>query len=237
MTDNGDPTNNDAPGSMGASPAATPSPENDLRDYSATHILPDGTTILIRAIRRDDKPRFRAAFANLERDSIYRRFMSYKKELTDADFEHATEVDFDRVVALVATVGSGDAEAIIAGARYVSDPGPAPHCNAEIAFLVEEDYQGQGIAGRLLDHLVRIACAKGLSQLYAEVLANNRPMLTVFERSGLPMQRTQVQDVIHVTRRWNGESVSQSGLRRPGVPQSIRQDVIYSLEVAWHGRR
>jgi RimJ/RimL family protein N-acetyltransferase len=199
MTDNGDRTNNDAPGSIGDSPAATPSPENDLQDYSATHVLPNGTTILIRAVRPDDKPRFRAAFANLERNSIYTRFLGYKKELTDAELEHATDVDFDRVVALVATVGSGDAEAIIAGARYVSDPSSAPHCNAEIAFLVEEDYQGQGIARCLLDHLVRIACAKGLSQLYAEVLANNRPMLTVFERSGLPMRKTQCQDVIHVT--------------------------------------
>src|SRR5690349_19638852 len=125
--------------------------------------------------------------------------LSHKKELTDADLEHATEVDLDRVVALVATVGLGDAEAIIAGARYVSDPGPAPHCNAEIAFLVEEDYQGRGIARCLLDHLVRIACAKGLSQLHADVLANNRPMLTVFERSGLPIRKTQFQDVIHVT--------------------------------------
>jgi len=199
MTDNGDRTNNDAPGSIGGLPAAAPSPDNDLRDYSATHVLPNGTTILIRAVRPDDKPRFRAAFANLERNSIYRRFLGYKKELTEAELGHATDVDFDRVVALVATVGSGDAEAIIAGARYVSDPGPAPHCNAEIAFLVEEDYQGQGIAGCLLNHLVRIACAKGLSQLYADVLANNRLMLTVFEHSGLPMRRTQVQDVIHVT--------------------------------------
>jgi GNAT superfamily N-acetyltransferase len=199
MTDNGDHTNKDALGSIGDSPAAMPSPEDDLRNYSAVSVLPDGTTILIRAVRPDDKPRFRAAFANLERNSIYRRFLGYKKELTDADLEHATEVDFDRAVALVATAGSGDAEAIIAGARYVSDPGPAPHCNAEIAFLVEEDYQGQGIAGCLLDHLVRIACAKGLSQLYADVLANNRPMLTVFERSGLPMRKTQFQDVIHVT--------------------------------------
>jgi len=199
MTDNGDHTNKDAFGSIGGSPAATPSPEDDLRDYSATHVLSGGTTILIRAVRPDDKPRFQAAFANLERDSIYRRFLSYKKELTDADLEHATGVDFDRVVALVATVGAGGAEAIIAGARYVSDPGPAPHCNAEIAFLVEEDYQGQGIAGCLLDHLVRIAGAKGLSQLCADVLANNRPMLTVFERSGLPMRKTQFQDVIHIT--------------------------------------
>ena len=41
------------------------------------------------------------------------------------------------------------------------NPGSAPHLRAEIAFLVEEDYQGQGIARCLLDHLVRIACARG----------------------------------------------------------------------------
>jgi GNAT superfamily N-acetyltransferase len=155
--------------------------------------------MLIRAARPDGKGRFRTAFANLEPGSIYRRFMSYKKELTDAALEHATNVDFDRVVALVATVGSKDAEAIVAGARYVPDPSPAPHCGAEVAFLVEEEHRGQGIAGCLLDHLVRIACAKGLSQLYADVLANNRPMLTVFERSGLPMRKTQFQDVLHIT--------------------------------------
>ena len=95
--------------------------ENDLRNYSATHVLSNGTTILIRAVRPDDRPRFRAAFASLDRNSIYKRFLGYKKELTDAELEHATEVDFDRVVALVATVGSGDAETIIAGARYVSE--------------------------------------------------------------------------------------------------------------------
>jgi RimJ/RimL family protein N-acetyltransferase len=199
MTGNRDYTSNDAPGSAGGSPVAMTSPEIDLRDCSVMHVLTDGTTIRIRPVRPDDKPRFRDAFANLERGSIYRRFLSYKKELTDADLEHATEVDFDRVVALIATVGSGDAETIIAGARYVSEPGPDSHCNAEIAFLVEEDYQRRGIAGCLLDRLVRIACAKGLSQLHADVLANNRPMLTVFERSGLPMRKTQFQEVIHIT--------------------------------------
>jgi RimJ/RimL family protein N-acetyltransferase len=199
MTNNGDRTNNDTPDSICASPVAMQSARRDLRNYSATQVLANGTTILIRAVRPDDKPRFRTAFASLDRDSIYKRFLSYKKELTDADLEHATDVDFDRVVALVATVGSGDTETIIAGARYVSDPGPAPHSQAEIAFLVEEDYQGQGIAGCLLDHLVRIARARGLSHFYAEVFANNRPMLSVFERRGLPMQKRQCQDVIHVT--------------------------------------
>jgi GNAT superfamily N-acetyltransferase len=143
--------------------------------------------------------RFRTAFHNLDRESIYTRFMGYKKDLTEAELDQATNVDFDRVVALVATVGSGDSEAIIAGARYVTDGGPAPHSDAEIAFLVEEDYQAQGIASYNLGHLVRIARAKGLSQFHADVLANNRAMLSVFERSGLPMEKRQFQDVIHVT--------------------------------------
>jgi GNAT superfamily N-acetyltransferase len=64
---------------------------------------------------------------------------------------------------------------------------------------VEEDYQGQGIASCLLGHLIRIARAKGRSRFCADVLANNRAMLSVFERSGLPMQKRQFQDVIHVT--------------------------------------
>jgi RimJ/RimL family protein N-acetyltransferase len=194
----GDRISKELPSSVDNSPAKLRTGEN-LQNYSATHVLRNGTAILIRAVRSGDKVLFRTAFHNLNRDSVYMRFMGYKKDLTEAELEQATNVDFDRVVALVATVGSGDAETIIAGARYVADAGPAPYRHAEIAFLVEEDYQGQGIASCQLDHLVRIARVKGLSRFYAEVLANNRAMLTVFERSGLPMQKKQFQDVIHVT--------------------------------------
>ena len=198
MTGSGDRISKELPGSTG-NPPAKPHTDESLRNYSATHVLRNGTAILIRAVQSGDKMLFRAAFHNMDRDSIYTRFMGFKKDLTEAELEQATNVDFDRVVALVATVGSGDSETIIAGARYVADAGPAPHSHAEIAFLVEEDYQGQGIARCLLGHFIRIARAKGLSRFYADVLAHNRAMLTVFERSGLPMQKKQFQDVIHVT--------------------------------------
>jgi GNAT superfamily N-acetyltransferase len=198
MTASGDRISNERPGSIGNSPAK-PRTDGSPRNYSATHVLRNGTAILIRAVRSGDKMLFRTAFHNLDRDSIYTRFMGFKKDLTEAELEQATNVDFDRVVALVATVGSGDAETIIAGARYVTDAGPAPHSHAEIAFLVEEDSQGQGIASYLLGHLIRIARAKRLSRFYADVLANNRAMLIVLGRSGLPMQKKQFQDVIHVT--------------------------------------
>jgi GNAT superfamily N-acetyltransferase len=169
----------------------------DLRNFLVTQVLPNGRAISIRAIQPDDKERMRAAFANLESRSVYMRFFGYKKELTDAELEQATEVDFDQVVALVATIGSGGAEVIIAGARYVRGAGPASS-GAEVAFVVEEDYQRQGIASCLLGHLISIARRKGLSYLEADVLASNGSMLAVFARSGLPLRQHQAGGVIHV---------------------------------------
>ena len=75
-----------------------------------------------------------------------------------------------------------------------------------MAFTVEEDYHGQGIAGRLLAHLVDIARGKGLLRFEADVLANNRPMLAVFARSGLPMQRQSSEGVVHVTLRLDAKA-------------------------------
>ena len=57
---------------------------------------------------------------------------------------------------------------------------------AEVALSVEEDYHGQGIATRILNHLVRIAREKGVDQFEAEVLPGNTSMLAVFSRIGLP---------------------------------------------------
>jgi GNAT superfamily N-acetyltransferase len=100
---------------------------------------------------------------------------------------------------LVVTIGQGEGETIIGGARYIVHEDANGEKGAEIAFTVEEDYQGQGIASSLLRHLIQIARAKGLARLDAEVLASNRSMLAVFSRSGLPMKTERLDDVVLVT--------------------------------------
>ena len=67
-----------------------------------------------------------------------------------------------------------------------------------MAFTVEEDYQGLGIASLLFGHLVRIARAQGLSRLEADVLAVNQSMLKVFRRSGLPMYQRAEGETVHI---------------------------------------
>ena len=171
----------------------------DPRNYFVSDTLRDGTPVSIRAIRRDDSGRVLKAFAKLGRASIYTRFFTYKKVLTGVDLKQITDVDFDRVIALVVTTSAGNEETMIAGGRYIVDDGQGPSHSAEVAFTTDDDYQGRGIARLLLGHLVQIAREKGVSQFEADVLAVNQPMLTVFRRSGLPMQQHCDGSAIHVT--------------------------------------
>jgi GNAT superfamily N-acetyltransferase len=150
--------------------------------------------VTIRAVRPDDKARIVEAFRALEPRSIYLRFFSHKKELSSEELRQVTEPDRARGVVLVATIGSGDQEIIIGLGEYVrSGPG------AEIAFAVEEDYQGRGIASRLLQQLAQLARENGVLQFEAHVLADNTPMLNVFHHSGLRMRESVSDGIVHVT--------------------------------------
>jgi GNAT superfamily N-acetyltransferase len=90
-------------------------------------------------------------------------------------------VDFNGDVALLVTVKSGDDEIVIAGGSYFTVEADPPERSAEIAFTVEEDYVGRGIASMLMGHLVRTARESGLTRLEADVLAHNGAMLSVFK--------------------------------------------------------
>ena len=170
----------------------------DANGFEETETLRNGVAVKIRAIRPGDKAGLVDAFGKLDPESFYTRFFRAKGSLSDQELKAATEVDFENVVALVVTVESGGKETIIGGGRYLAFNLPSAR-SAEVAFVVEEDYQGLGIAGRILKHLARIAREKGVSQFEAEVLPQNKAMLAVFRRSGLPMKLSTAEDAIHVT--------------------------------------
>ncbi len=171
----------------------------DPKHYAVEETLRDGTAITIRAARPGDEGKIRMAFRNLEAETVYTRFFAFKNEVTDAELARITGVDFDRDVALLVTIGAGDAEVVIGGASYFATDAAAPDRSAEVAFTIEEDYQGLGIASSLMRHLIRIARDTGLTRLEADVLARNLPMLSVFRRSGLPMTLRHDDDALHVT--------------------------------------
>lgn len=168
----------------------------DPRAYSLRATLKNGLEVTIRALRPDDRERMAAAFRGLDRESIYTRFFSYR-ELTEAGLDRAMRFDPEREVVLVVTMNAGGVETVIGGGRYIAGEGEPR--SAEIAFTVEEDYHGLGIARRLLASLAEIARDKGYGTFEAEVLKKNKAMLGVFERSGLEMSRRLEGDSVHVT--------------------------------------
>ena len=171
----------------------------DPRHYLVVDTLRNGMAVTIRAIRPEDKTRLASAFKNLDRESVYTRFFHYVRELTDQDLRRATEVDFDREVALVVTTHCGDEETVIGAGRYVVCEEADSGRSAEVAFMVEEDYQGLGIASRLLRHLVQIGRQQNVSRFVADVLSGNQAMLRVFAGSSLPMKQQREGSVVQVT--------------------------------------
>jgi acetyl coenzyme A synthetase (ADP forming)-like protein len=165
--------------------------------YEAYGLLRDGGSIRIRAMRPDDKERLRDHFASLSPQSIYQRFFTPKRELTDEDLRELTDLDFDERVALVATLAKGERELIVGVGRYVvTDP---VNRRAEAAFAVSDEHQGRGIGTLLLEHLAIIGRSSGVTEFVADTLWQNTQMLAVFRDSGFEMTRSTDGGVVHVS--------------------------------------
>jgi RimJ/RimL family protein N-acetyltransferase len=171
----------------------------DAKHYFDAETLADGTRVNVRAIRLNDRETVLSAFNKLDREAVYTRFFFPKKSLSDNDLRAITDVDFDRVVALVVTGTAVDGETLIGGGRYAVGDDTDAGSNAELAFISSEAWRGRGVASLLLKHLVRIGKERGLSRFEAHVLPQNRPMLAVFRRSGLPMTTESDGGTVRVT--------------------------------------
>lgn len=167
----------------------------DARHFAVTETLKNGLEICIRASRPDDAERVVEAFHLLEKESIYLRFFGHKKEISEEELQRFREVDFINRVVLLGTLVKDGREIVIASCSYVR----VGEDEAEVAFLIEEDYQRLGIAGRMLGHLGRIAVVSGVRTFVAEVLPQNRGMLGVFERCGWPVKSHVADGTVHLS--------------------------------------
>jgi RimJ/RimL family protein N-acetyltransferase len=171
----------------------------DTANYSAVETLRDGRKFEIRAFKPEDRADFLSAVDRLGSRSRYLRFFTSKPDFTEKERSFFLNVDFGQHVALVALVDEEGRKVIVGGGRYVG----TERGKAEVAFVVIDEYQGQGIGSALLRHLAIIARGAGLHALIAEVLPGNISMLKVFEKCGLHTITTRDPEVVHVTLQLN----------------------------------
>jgi GNAT superfamily N-acetyltransferase len=170
----------------------------DLSHYRETAALRDGTPVVIRAIRPDDRAALREGFAHLSERTVYHRFFQPRRGLTDAELTYLTELDFhDHLGLIVELAGPGPGRLVGVG-RAIRVLRPEGAERAEVAFVVADELQGHGVGTLLLEHLARMARRVGYRGFEAEVLPDNRLMLEVFEHSGLSLRERVVEGVMHV---------------------------------------
>ena len=164
--------------------------------YHATETLPSGLQLLIRATEPHDDLAG-AIQRNVSPKSFFYRFLQPKHYLTDKELASFINCDFVSQVGLIGLVRHNLRMAIVAGARYcITRPD-----EAEIAFIVADAYQKQGIGTAMLKHLCSIARQAGLKHLYALAISDNEGAPRLLKKLGIPcdIRRDPAQRMMHIT--------------------------------------
>ena len=143
-------------------------------------LLSDGSEVLVRPVRPEDKPLFVEGWSQLSDESVYTRFLVARSELTVDELAFFTEidhVDHEAIGALDPVSGQG-----VGVARYVREK-DRPHV-AEAAVTVVDAFQHRGLGGKLLRRLRARAAEHRIRAFSATLLATNEAMLTLFEQLG-----------------------------------------------------
>jgi RimJ/RimL family protein N-acetyltransferase len=134
--------------------------------------------IHFRRIRPEDRARLQRFHKRLSIPTVAQRFHGAKLELSEPLARRFTEVNGHEEGAIVATTGTRGR--IVGVARYFK----LGAGSAEVAFVVEDKYQGRGIGLKLMDRIKEMALGEGIEEFIAYVLPGNDRMLHLLERTG-----------------------------------------------------
>ncbi|MFG2059950.1 GNAT family N-acetyltransferase [Micromonospora sp. NPDC048871] len=162
-------------------------------EHAIDVLLSDGATVQLRPIQPSDAPAIVAMHARFSERTRYLRYFSPYPRIPERDLQRFVNVDHVDREAFVVLAG----ERIVAVGRYERLGPAAP--DAEVAFVVEDAYQGRGIGSVLLEHLADAARRAGIVNFVAEVLPANGAMLRVFADFGYQVQQQFADGVVHLT--------------------------------------
>lgn len=145
-----------------------------------------GLAVLLRPVKLTDEHLLKDFFYSLSSDSMYRRFVSTRKDMPHDRLQPFVVIDYTKEMVILAVLEQEEQETIVGMGQYLIDE--QTH-TAEVAFVVRDDRQGRGIGAELLAHLTYLAKKNGLHGFTATVLQENRAMLQLFERMGFLIEK------------------------------------------------
>src|SRR3984885_15011947 len=178
--------------------AGSPPMSPRLPDALHARLNHRGRRIVVRPIRDDDLARYRRFAARISPQDLYRRFLSFQRELPEAQLVRFTHIDYEREMAFVATALDGGGAEETLGVE-----------GAEVAVLVRSDLKGQGLGRLLMQKLIGYCCRRGMRRLWMSVLCDNLPMLRLAASLGFRPTR-------------NERNIEEMSLELPAPPAAAR---------------
>jgi RimJ/RimL family protein N-acetyltransferase len=165
------------------------------RRIRTDRIFKGGMKAHIRALKPTDESMIRDLFYTLSESSVYFRYFSPRRSMPHKNVQQYCNLKEDDGLSLVVTIGPRENRKIIAEARYMIDRnGDFP----DVAFMVDENYQGRGIASALLHYLIELGQENGIKGFRADVLFSNKPMMKVFEKLPYVLHKSISDGVISI---------------------------------------
>ena len=155
----------------------------------------DGQQVTIRTMQPQDRVIESEFVKGLSPKSRYYRFHGALTELSPQMLDQFTNPDYPDEMALIATIVEHNTEKEIGVARYarteVSD-------HAEVAIVIDDEWQGKGIGTRMLRDLRELAKQVGIDYLEVNVLRENRPMVNLAKELGFheSAEKSDISEVV-----------------------------------------
>jgi len=161
-----------------------------------------GIKLKLRPVKISDEELLKDFFYSLSDQSLYRRFISTRKDMPHERLQEMVVIDYTKEIVILAVIEQNEKEVVVGVGQYGIQE--FQHW-AEVAFAVRDDYQYKGIGQVLLSYLTQIAKRNGLLGFTAEVLVENKPMLHLFEKMGFNIEKRSSAGVYELKMEFRGD--------------------------------
>ena len=169
-----------------------------LETYRTTS---EGFSLLLRPVKISDEPLLKDFFNFLSDQSLYRRFISVRKDTPHERLQDFVVIDYTKEMVILATIKDAEVEKVVGVGQYGINE---TNHTAEVALVVRDEDQNKGVGLELLSYLTYLAKREGLLGFTAEVLVENKSMLHLFEKMGFDIQKRNEQGVYELQMAFRG---------------------------------
>jgi len=158
------------------------------KKYETLWTMRDGRQVLLRPIKPEDEPLWEEMFQSFSEESIRYRFFQIIKDTPHETRVRYCNIDYDREIAIVPELTEGGKRKILGVVRVGIEPdGKA----GEIAFIVADPWQGQGLGTKMVDHAIEICKDMRIETLYAIMMADNFRAINLMKKMGFAITYTE----------------------------------------------